>query len=105
MIEWIKNYQFNGTLALFTYWVPLAVCLIVYAFRFVESYRDDVKNSTESYYRPTLTIGAILGHILLAVVPAVNLFAMVFDCTASVFRWFGRVLDVPLVRKQKTSKP
>lgn len=103
MIEWIKNYQFNGTLALFTYWVPLAVCLIVYAFRFVETYREDVKKSAESYYVPTLTIGAILGHILLAVVPAVNLFAMVFDCTASVFRWLGRVLDVPLVRKRKSS--
>jgi hypothetical protein len=101
MIDWIKNYQFNGTLALYTYWVPLAVCLIVYAFRFVSAYREDVKKSSEPYYSPTLTIGAILGHILLAVTPAVNLFAMVFDCTASVFRWLGRVLDVPLVRKRK----
>ena len=103
MIEWIKNYQFNGTLALFTYWVPLAVCLLVYAFRFVECYREDVKKCAEKYYTPKVTIGAILGHILLAVVPAVNLFAMVFDCTASVFRWLGRVLDVPLVRKRKSS--
>ncbi len=103
MINWILNYQFNGTLALFTYWVPLAVCLIVYAFRFVRCYREDVQASKDKYYHPKVTIGAILGHILLAVVPAVNLFAMVFDCAASVFRWFGDVLDVPLVRKRESS--
>lgn len=102
MIEWVKTYQFNGTLALFTYWVPLAVCLIVYAFRAVEAYRHDLEASVEKYYVPTLTIGSILGHVLLAVVPAVNLFAMVFDCTASVFHWLGRVLNVPLVRRQET---
>lgn len=101
MIEWIKNYQFNGTLALYTYWIPLTVCLVVYAFRFVSTYRSDVKDCAKDHYHPSLTIGAILGHLMLAVVPAVNLFAMVFDCAASVFRWLGRVLDVPLVPKRK----
>ncbi|MFA5262375.1 MAG: hypothetical protein WC378_01020 [Opitutaceae bacterium] len=100
MIDWIKNYQFNNLLALYTYWVPLAVCLTVYACRFVRAYREDVKKSAEDYYHPTLTVGAIFGHVLLAVVPAVNLFTMVFDCMGSVFRWLGEVFDIPLVRKK-----
>ncbi|EIQ01109.1 hypothetical protein OpiT1DRAFT_05677 [Opitutaceae bacterium TAV1] len=102
MIEWIKNCQVNGTLALLTYWMPLAVCSTVYTFRLVKKYGEDLKKSCESYYRPTLTVGMIVGHLLLATMPVVNLVAAVFDCSASVFCWFGRVLDIPVVRKRKS---
>lgn len=100
IINWIKSYEFTTLLALYTYWTPLVICLAVYACRFVRAYREDVKKSAETYYSPILTVGAILGHLFLAVTPAVNLFALVFDCAGSVFRWFGRVLDIPLVRKR-----
>lgn len=102
MLDWIKNYQFNNTLALYTYWIPLGVCVTVYIFRFVERYRDDLKKSEETYDVPTLTIGVIVGHLLLAITPAVNLFAMVFDCMGSILKWFGRVLDIPLVKKRRS---
>lgn len=100
MITWIKNYQFNNLLAIYTYWTPLIICMIVYSVRFVRNYRDDLKNSSKEYYHPSLTVGVIIGHLFLAATPAVNLFAMVFDCAGSIFRYFGRVFDMPLVRKK-----
>ena len=104
MIDWIKSYQFNNLIALYTYWMPLAVCYIVYVFRFISRYKTDLKKSLESYYAPELTVGYILWHIIVATLPGVNIFALVFDCSASVFRWLARVLDIPLVKKREEIK-
>ncbi|WP_043585301.1 hypothetical protein [Geminisphaera colitermitum] len=103
MIEWIKNYQFNGLLAIYTYWIPLTVCSATYICRIIDKYRIDVKASTKPFYRPELTVGFIVWHIIIATLPAINLFALVFDCASSVFRWLGKVLNVPLVRARPSN--
>lgn len=99
--EWLTSYQFASLLALYTYWIPLAVCSAVYVMRCAAYYRADVKASSEKYYSPKLTIGYIVWHIIITTLPAINIFAMVFDCAGSVFRWLGDVMDVPLVRAKK----
>lgn len=96
--EWVTSYEFVSLLALYTYWIPLVVCVVVYTTRCGVLYRADLKECDEKYYRPGLTVGFIVWHILISVVPGVNLVAMVFDCAGSVFRWLGNVLDTPLVR-------
>lgn len=104
MIDSIKqflfSYDFMSALAIYTYWVPLLVCAVTYLFRFVHYYQVDLRNCAEKYYRPNLTIGAIIWHIILTFTPCINMLAMIFDCAGSVFGWLGRTFDTPLVRKQ-----
>ena len=104
IINWINAYQFNDLLALYTYWVPLAVCIIVYVCRCAREYRQDVKDCATLYYTPKLTVGIIIWRVILAVLPGINIFALVFDCAGAVFHWIGRVFDMPLVRKQGGGK-
>jgi hypothetical protein len=102
MIEYIKSFEFTSTLALMVYWIPLAICAIVYFFRVIRLYKIDLeKRHHSTFYIPTLTVGLIVQFIVCTITPCVNLLALVFDCASSVFIWFGKVLDIPLVPKQK----
>jgi hypothetical protein len=103
MREYITSYEFVSMLALFTYWIPLAICLSVYFFRTIKLYRLDLSNCNDKFYTPTLTIGLIVWMFLLAITPAINLFALVFDCAGSVFKWLGKSLNIPLVKKQHSN--
>lgn len=96
----VTGYEFISMLALFTYWIPLIICLTVYFFRFIGAYKEDLKLCTKEYYTPKLTLGVIVWYVVISVIPCINLFALVFDCASSAFRWFGRALDFPLVRKK-----
>lgn len=98
MIDYVKSYEFMSTLALFTYWIPAAICLGVYFFRTIGLYKSDLAQCEEKYYRPELTVGLIIWMLVCALTPAVNLLALVFDCAASVFKWVGKTFDMPLVR-------
>jgi len=104
MIESVKNYamsyEFMSMLALFTYWVPLFICLAVYLLRFVGMYKSDLDKCKDEFYRPELTIGVIVWFISVSIIPAINLFALVFDCSSSAFKWIGDALNIPLVRKR-----
>jgi len=95
---WVTSYEFASLLALYTYWIPLVVCTVVYLVRFVAYYRADLKASAGQYYTPKLTVGHIVWHIIVATLPAINIFAMVFDCSGAVFRWLGKAMNIPLVR-------
>lgn len=102
MIEYVKSFEFTSMLALYVYWVPLFICAVVYFFRTIKLYKSDLTKRQESrFYIPTLTVGLIVWFILLTITPCANLFALVFDCASSVFTWFRKVLDIPLVPKQK----
>lgn len=102
MMEYVKSFEFTSMLALYVYWVPLVICAIVYFFRTIHLYKKDlVKREESKFYSPSLTIGTIVWFVLLTITPCVNLFALVFDCASSVFTWLGKVLDIPLVPKQK----
>ncbi len=104
MIDTVKNYamsyEFISMIALFTYWIPLAICSFVYFFRFIQAYKDDLANCEEEFYQPTLTIGAIVWYISITIIPGINIFATVFDCGSSIFKWLGKTLSFPLVRKR-----
>lgn len=102
MIEYVKSFEFTSTVALLIYWTPMAICLGVYFVKIVRMYRADIqKRESRKYYSPTLTVGGILWMFLVSVTPGVNLFGLIFDCMADVFRWFGTVLEIPLVRGRK----
>jgi hypothetical protein len=110
-IDLLKNYQFNNTIAIYTYWIPLVVCLVVYLFRFLQLYRDDLRESDSDYYHPRLTVGYILGHLFLAIAPVINLFALVFDCFGSIFGYIrsfllflDKIFNIPLVPKPSKKK-
>lgn len=110
-IDLVKKYEFNDTLSIYTYWIPLAVCLVVYLLRFLELYRTDLEESKKEYYYPKLTVGYIIGHLFLAIVPIINLFALVFDCFGSIFGYIrsfllfiDKVFDIPLVPKPSKKK-
>jgi hypothetical protein len=101
MIDYVKSFEFTSAIALFVYWIPLAICLAVYFITAVNMYREDVKKRDEGdWYSPKLTIGWIVWHVLASIAPAANLIALVFDCMADVFKWFGDFLDIPLVPKR-----
>lgn len=100
--EYLTSFQFSSLIALCTYWLPLVVCATVYTIRSISQYRSDIEESKKDYYCPTITVGNIINRFLASILPAVNVFAMVFDCADSVFRFFSDVLDRPLVgRKNK----
>lgn len=101
MIDFVKSFEFASAIALFVYWLPLAICAGVYFFRCVALYKSDLAKSKEKYYTPELTVGLIVWFALCSICPAGNLLALTFDCAGSVFRWLGKVLDIPLVPKQK----
>ncbi len=90
---WVTDYEFNSRLAFYTYWVPMMICLLVYLWRSVLAYQHDVSHCRDQYYNPKLTLGVILLKLFLAVTPVINLFALVFDCFASL----GALLEIPLV--------
>jgi len=47
----------------------------------------------------------MMGHVLLSVIPCINLFALVFDCASSVLEWIGKAFDMPLVRARYVEEP
>jgi len=96
--NFFTSFQFVSTLALVVYWIPLAICISVYFFRWVSMYRLDLEASKKDSYSPRLTVGTLIWDLILSVTPCVNLFAMVFDCLGSVLRMIGDVFDMPLVR-------
>ena len=112
-MHWIMSNlpPWNSWLAMGLYWMPLALCAYGYtlraAYRFSKDRRDRAKADTEKsayYYFPTITIGTLVGYAVLSVMPIANLFSAIFDVApkpfASMFEWFGKVLDIPLVPKR-----
>ena len=129
MIDWIKNFEFNTAIAVWLYWVPLIICVIGYLIRTVQDYRKDLisrskaeeelvafkASATENPreyrrepdpYRPKLTEGRILGRVLAAGVPVVNLCAATCDIGPPMFSRFfemlGKTFDFPLVPPRRS---
>ena len=106
--------QWNSWMAVFLYWMPLALCSYGYVVEFVQAYRSELRDRAKAeaddkdYYYPSLTLGWIVGHVLLTVMPMVNLFMAVFYTAPRVFgdffSWIGKALDMPLVPK-RSKKP
>lgn len=100
----------NSWLALGLYWLPMALCLAGYAARAAKEIRQDVidrlayADGSSSYYSPTVTVGRLIGFVLLALIPIANLGAAAFDLMpwmlGKFFRWLEVALDIPLVPKR-----
>jgi hypothetical protein len=111
-MNWIMSNlpTWNSWLAFGLYWLPLALCAYGYTLRagcrFSKDRAARAKADTEErgYYSPTITIGTLIGYAVLSVMPIANLVAAIFDVApklfASMFEWFGKALDIPLVPKR-----
>jgi len=124
MLETIKSFEFTSTMGLLLYWLPMGVCSIGYLVRTWNNYHHDIAKRTAylqykarqkdiplaeqkwgkddvSYYRPTDTIGALIGRGIMSIVPVCNLLAAVCDVAPSmlkgIFQTIGRIFDQPLV--------
>lgn len=105
--------QWNAPIAYLLYWLPLAFCLVGYTVRTLDLIHDDYtkrdqaerQHATYGYYYPEMTIGRLIGFMLLTVCPIANLFAAIFNVAPSafvcLFNLCGKILDQPLVPKRK----
>lgn len=90
---------------LLLYWLPLVICAVYFSKRFVDYYRADLNaregTDTNSYYKPQLTVGAILSALIIIGMPVVNLVYGALNAAphmfSGFFKWCGRVFDFPLV--------
>lgn len=114
MFDYLMQQRFNGFLAIWLYWLPLALCAFGYTLRTGRNYRkdvqtrDDTANAAAKYYTPTDTIGTLIGRAVVTVLPIANTWAAAFDIGpmlfGKLFNWLGRVFDQPLVPKKPEYK-
>ena len=108
MKDWLLNYWANPWIATGLYWLPLAVCVVGYFARTWRNFRKDRhERDTASYYRPTDTVGTLIGRGIVSVVPIANLLAAAFDLAPEMLGKFidkiAKVFDQPLVPKRRES--
>ena len=114
MIDWITStaiWWTTGWIGLFLYWIPAALCVVGYAVMSVGEYQRDVKARAEAYkneedkkyryYRPSLTVGALLWRSLISFVPVANLLVLIFDVLSEYFELAWKFLSIPLVPDRK----
>ncbi len=111
-IESVWNYTLalpmNGYLAIFLYWIPMALCAIGYTRNCVDEYYEDVKavsSSDGKFYSQKLRVGTIVWRICVTLIPVANLFALVFrhlhPMCSMVFEALVDVLSTPIVKKKE----
>ena len=118
-INWVYEYWLTGWMGLFLYWLPLSLCVVGYTIRTFDNFHRDLearerylnylkaKENNEpfvnvnSYYRPTDTIGTLIGRALVSLIPVANLWAGIFDVAPRMFsrviKLVEKVFDTPLV--------
>jgi hypothetical protein len=110
MIDYALNFQFNSTLGLLLYWLPLTFCAFGYLLRTHRNYCKDklARETPGAYYSPTDRLGTLIGRGMVSVIPIGNLLAAVFDLAPEVFaRLFERLeklFDIPLVPDTENAK-
>lgn len=105
-LELFKQFTFTGQMGFWTYWLPLILCAIGYTGR-TWVHANELRNPSDKWsykYSNPITVGTIIGRILLTVTPCVNVIALVFglsyDMLGSIFKWVGTVLEFELVKKR-----
>jgi hypothetical protein len=105
MIYDILNFNLTSVMGLLLYWLPLSVCVFWYTVRTWANYQKDMAKRDDNFYRPTDTIGSLIGRALVSIIPVANLLAAIFDIAPGMlsvfFSWIGRVFDQPLVPRRK----
>ncbi len=89
------------------YIVSVLIAGIAYTKDFIEDIRNDIKNSKQSYYRPTVTIGNVLARLGYTSLPILNTVASIFFlCVFLSWTWnsfFPNLFRIPLIQpKTKT---
>lgn len=91
-----------GFWTILLYWIPVLICLVGYLFEFVRDYKADVIASTETRYDPKLTVGSLLGRLVVSIIPLCNLGLAIFKHAGkiikNVIQAFADWLDIPFVR-------
>jgi len=115
MIDWIIRFSvetmtFNSIFGICLYWLPFTLCIFGYTLRTARNVQKDKQKRSEaeksnSIYRPTDTIGSLIGRALISIIPIANLWAAIFDISpvlvAKLFDWIGKTFDQPLVPTRK----
>lgn len=93
----------DALLAGLLYWLPVAFCTLGYIARTARNFAHDRKQriTPNAFYRPTDTVGSLIGRAMVSILPVGNLLAAIFDLSPEVFGKFfdllRRVFDQPLV--------
>jgi hypothetical protein len=106
MFDFILSFQFNSTLGIFLYWVPLAFCIVYSIFAISRDVKDDFKHrDSESYYKEQVTIGMIIARILNSTIPGWNLLYAIFHTAPALlgrsFHFIADILDFPLIPRRE----
>ena len=110
MLDYIRNFEWNGTMGILLYWVPLALCVFGYTVRTAKNYMKDraEREKAGGYYIPTDRVGTLIGRGLVSVIPVANLWAGMFDISPKLFSgvidWLDMVFNVPLVPDSEAAK-
>lgn len=97
----------SGVLGVALYWVPASICAVGYSLRTFANYQKDLADRANfSDYRPTDTVGSLIGRAVVTVIPVANIWAAAFDVSPKMFgKFFGfldRVFNQPLVPKRRS---
>lgn len=101
------DYVTVGQMGFWTYWLPMILCFIGYTGRTwyqVKELKRPKKDNYDYSRVPPLTVGTIIGRILLSTIPLVNIIALVFglsyDMVSKAGSWISKVLNFELVKKR-----
>lgn len=108
LINFITSFDWHSRTALFFYWIPVVLCVVGFLFDFREMYKSDLDNYQSNYYVPKLTVGAIVGRMVLSFVPICNFIASIrhaFCLIHNILSTFAEWLDIPIIKgKPKPEK-
>jgi len=114
-VDWSVGIWNAHTPAVFLigYALPFVINTFEFSLRTIKEYREDLRSRAEAieypkshFYYPHLTVGHILARILGIVTPFISFIVMianmdrVFEWIGNIFRFFGRLFDIPLVPKR-----
>jgi len=103
--------EWNGLMAVLLYWLPAVICFYGYMDRAARNVqldrraRESAERKEDSFYIPSVTVGTLIGYVALAICPAANLCAAMFDLAPKLLSgfldWCSKVLDIPLVPRRR----
>ena len=93
------------------YWIPLILCTVGYTVRTAKEIKHDVNDRRQSdlsphaYYYPSVTVGTIVGRLLLTAAPLINIAAFVtdlgLDMISRTYELACKAFDHPLVPSRR----
>lgn len=72
--------MYSTTTLIWGYYLPMVLCLVGYGYQILSRLKKDITGrKTEKYYSPDVTIGSVIGKIIVSICPLVNILAFVID--------------------------